>query len=287
MDIGAFINEHYISPIIMHEGYNPVNTLTYAIIAVICAFLIYKWLKREGIAVDRQFMLRILPFILLGSTLRVITDSIHSGAMQAYDGLMKPVYGIVLASHIYDYGFLTVTPGIYVVVGLFTIALIWISHRLRKPDLALAVAWVLFAVHFLMLVPLFANFAYAALILAIAGAIAGAYYTLKRNSNVPLHYLVVFSQALDGAATFVTLDIFNRAVGNMYVEQHVFANSLYALVGGTMLPFLVIKALLPIAIIHFLEKENDSDERGYIALLVIIFGLAPGVRDLLRLLAGT
>lgn len=287
MDISAFINEHYIEPIVQHEGYNPVNTLTYALIAVVCAFIIYRWLKSEKIEVNCTFIISVLPFILLGSALRVVTDSIDSGMMQRYAGFMRPVYDIVLASHIYDYGLLTVTPGIYVVIGLLTIALIWISHRLKKPSLGPTVAWVLFAVHFLLLIPLFVNFAYAALIIAIASVIAGAYYCIKRTSNVPLHYFVVFSQALDGAATFVTLDIFNKVAGKMYVEQHVFANSLYAAFGGSMLPFLIIKTLLPIAIIHFLENEKDSDERGYIALLVVIFGLAPGVRDLLRLAAGT
>ncbi|MEM0438075.1 MAG: DUF63 family protein [Candidatus Micrarchaeia archaeon] len=287
MDIGAFINEHYIEPILLHEGYNPVNTLTYAIIAVVCAFLIYRWLKSEKIAIDRTFIMRVLPFILLGSTVRVVTDSIDSGVMQHYSGFMRPVYDIVLASHIYDYGLLTATPGIYVVIGLLTIALLWMSHRLKKPGLGPSIAWALFAVHFLLLVPLFVNLAYAALIIAIAAAVAGAYYAIKRTSSVPLHYFVVFSQALDGAATFVTLDIFNKIAGNMYVEQHVFANSLYAAFGGSMLPFLIIKTLLPIAIIHFLEGEKDSDERGYVALLVVIFGLAPGVRDLLRLAAGT
>jgi uncharacterized membrane protein len=72
----------------------------------------------------------------------------------------------------------------------------------------------------------------------------------------------------------------------MYAEQHVVASFLSDFFGETMLPFLIVKILLSIGIIYFLEKEKNNNERYYIALLVIIFGLAPGVRNTLRLLCG-
>jgi uncharacterized membrane protein len=38
MDIGSFIARYYIDPIVYNEGYNVVNTLTYAIILGISLF---------------------------------------------------------------------------------------------------------------------------------------------------------------------------------------------------------------------------------------------------------
>jgi uncharacterized membrane protein len=87
-------------------------------------------------------------------------------------------------------------------------------------------------------------------------------------------------------STFVTLDVFNMLNEKMYAEQHVVASFLSDFFGETMLPFLIVKILLSIGIIYFLEKEKNNNERYYIALLVIIFGLAPGVRNTLRLLCG-
>jgi uncharacterized membrane protein len=48
-----------------------------------------------------------------------------------------------------------------------------------------------------------------------------------------------------------------------------------------------VKVLFSSAAVWIVETSDDRrDEKNYILLLLIIFGLAPGVRDALRLLAG-
>ncbi len=286
MDFGQLFNDYFVKPIVMHEGYNPVNTVTYAIIAVVAAFLIYKLFRKLGVEFNREFLVRVIPYILLGSTVRVVTDSITTGGMQAYTGLFKPVYDVILASHIYDYSFVSTSPGIFFVIGIFAIITMYYSYKSKNYDFGAKLAAALFILHLIVLLPLFTNIVFGALILILAAAIGAGYYGLKRTSTIPLHWLVVFSQALDGCATFVTLDLFNKSTGGTYVEQHVLANSLAAFGGGTMLPFLILKVLLAAGIVWVLEREKDSNEKNYIALLIIIFGLAPGVRDLLRLVCG-
>ena len=49
MQVGSmenFIYEYYISPIWDHSGYNVVNTITYAIIAIIAVYLLNKIIKK-------------------------------------------------------------------------------------------------------------------------------------------------------------------------------------------------------------------------------------------------
>jgi len=287
MDFGEFFNEHYIKPIVMGEGYNPINTVTYAIIAVIAAFLIYKLFRKAGVEFNKEFMIRIIPYILLGSTVRVVTDSIATGGMQRYEGLFRPVYDIIIASHIYDYGFITTSPGIYFVIGIFAIITMYYSYKSGKHDFGPSLAMGLFILHLIILLPLFTNIVFGALILALAGSITAVYLVVKRKSTIPLHWLVVLAQALDGSATFITIDVFNKSIAAMkYSEQHVLANSIFDMFGGSMLPFLILKVLLAAVIVHILENEKDQNEKNYIALLIIIFGLAPGIRDMLRLVCG-
>ena len=271
---------------IERTGYNEINTLVYAIIAISCAYLIYKTFTMKGIKFNQQFILRIIPFILLGSTMRVVTDSIDTGRMLSYQGFFQPIYEIILNSGIYNYGFITITPGIYVLIGLFTILAIYLSYHFKKENYGSYVALALFLIHLTILIPMFINILYGLLVILGATIIVGIYLHFKKTSNLETHWYILLAQTFDGISTFVTLDIFNALNGVKYAEQHVVAGFLSASFGETMLPFLIVKILLSIGIIFFLEKEKNENERNFIALLVIIFGLAPGIRNTLRLICG-
>jgi len=287
MPAGEFIEEHFIRPIIMHEGYNPINTFAYAVIAIACAYLIYRLFAGIKVAIDRGFMLRVVPYILLGSSMRVVTDSIDSGRMQGYEGLFRPIYDAVISSGAYDYGLITASPGIYVVVGLFAVITMYLSYKTKNFNLGSGIALALALGHLLLLAPMFMHIAYGIVIFAAAGGIAFAYWRVKRSSTVAMHWGVVLSQALDGSATFIALDVFNRIENGMYAEQHVLAGAIADAFGGSMLPFLLLKIALAIGVVWVLEKEKNANEANYIALLIIIFGLAPGLRNMLRIVAGT
>lgn len=286
MDFSAIINNYFISPMLEKTGYNEINTLVYAIIAVSIAYVIYKWFTIKKIKFDRNFILRVVPFILLGSTMRVVTDSIDTGRMLAYDGFFQPIYEMIISSGIYNYGFFTITPGIYILIGLFTIGAIYLSYHFKRENYGSYLASFLFILHLLILIPMFTNIIYGIMVLLGAGLIVGTYLYFKRKSNFEVHWYILLAQTFDGMSTFVTLDIFNRFNEKMYAEQHVVANVLSEMFGDSMIPFLIVKILLSIGIIYFLEKEKNNNERYYIALLVIIFGLAPGVRNTLRLICG-
>jgi uncharacterized membrane protein len=291
MDFWGFINSYFITPVYDRTGYNIINTLVYATIALFFAFIFFKILRKERVRMDEKFILGIIPFILLGSAVRVVTDAtggagIPNQFLQNSSALFG-LYGFVGSSHIYDYGFLTATPGIYILIGALTFLSVLFFNRIKRMDLLPLFALVLLLPHVILLLPLMRYWFHFLLIvlLSLIGLFAGKAFLerVKLRSGLS-QLLVVLSHSLDGAASYVAIDLFNNGTG--YFEQHVVSGALGTFF-GTMFAFYVVKVLFSSLAVWIVETSDDKrDEKNYILLLLIIFGLAPGVRDALRLLAG-
>ncbi len=278
--IDDFIYKYFIEPIWARTGYNPINTATYAIIALLALFLIWKCFKKCNINVNKNFIYNVLTFVLLGSTVRVVTDSIDAGALTT----ITPVHQVILSSHIYDYGYLTVSPGIYFVIALMlfvTMAILW---KIKKPELLGAVGLALWLPHFLILLP-FMGFIVHTIPVLILAAIP-AYLALRYFNNEILD-IILTAHALDNGAKFYTIDIFSKISGKAYFEQHV-VGGMIGQIFGTFFAFYVVKVLLAFAMAYVIskEKEMEENERNYISLAIMIMGFAPGIRSLIRLAVG-
>jgi uncharacterized membrane protein len=104
-----------------------------------------------------------------------------------------------------------------------------------------------------------------------------AVYSYFSNKLMPL---VVFAQALDGAATFIAIE-----VNGNYFEQHVFSNIIGQ--NSSFMFFYLFKILLSIVFVYLVDKEKMSDfDKNYLLTIALVFGLAPGVRDILRITFG-
>jgi len=267
MSIEEFIREYFFAPIEERSGYNVINTAVYAAIALLAAYIIFKALKRLGIKTDKRFAYSIVPFVLFGSTLRVVVDA-----------------------NILPYNYFTTTPGIYIVVGLITLATIFLLYSAKRLELLSYVGIALFLPSFILLLPLFKHLEFFTFILILASlgtALGNVIFNSLKLECTFLNRLVVFSHALDGAATYVSIDVFSKMRPISYFEQHVVTNALAQAFGGFWI-FYLVKVAFAIAAVYLLEKSSDvkEDERYYVMLLLVIFGLAPGVRDSLRLLCG-
>jgi len=276
-----FIYDYYVSPILSRTGYNPINTITYAVIALISLFVIYKLFKRFNIVVDRRFIYSVVPFILLGSTIRVVTDAIDAGNFSA----ITPIHQWILDSHIFDYGFLTVSPGIYLVISALLFATMFVCNKLKRSELVGWVGFVLWLPFFLLLLPLFKFWIYIVPILMLAAIPALIAFWLFKDD---IYAVMVGSQALDGAATFFILDYSKSLLGISYFEQHVVSNGLCTIF-GTCMTFYFAKVAISLAAAYILKTDKDAgqNEKYFIALVILIMGLAPGLRDILRMMAGT
>lgn len=205
------------------------------------------------------------------------------------------IHQIVLDSHVFDYGYLTVTPGIYVVTAALYLISLYASYKLKKPRLPIFVGLILWLPLFLLLVPFMRYAIYAIPVLALALIPTLLAWVLIKDD---LLVLIVAGQALDGAATFFVIDVFSKISGLGYFEQHVVSNAI-GQIFGTFFVFYLIKAGIALAAAYVLSKEKDEIpllrlfgrdivmDKYFIALILMIIGFAPGIRDMLRMVAGT
>lgn len=70
-----FFEKYFVNPIKYNTGYNPVNTLTYAIILGIATILVYKGLKKLKIKIDNAFFRALVPYMIFGAFTRALTDA--------------------------------------------------------------------------------------------------------------------------------------------------------------------------------------------------------------------
>ncbi|MCX6778395.1 MAG: DUF63 family protein [Candidatus Micrarchaeota archaeon] len=293
-----FFQEFFVNPIWERTGYNSVNTLAYAAIALVSAYAILSILKKEKVKIDSNFILAIVPFILLGSTIRSITDAVDRGAAEASRNALFGLVGRIVDSHVYDYGYLTVTPGIYVVIGLFTLACVLIFNRKWGMARMAQFGFAVWLTQILILAPMMKYWAYGLLVLTLAFlGWAIAYFVLRKNVSL-IPSLPIFAHALDGAATYVVIDIWNKLEPacyqgqRCYFEQHVLSRAIgdagsviFGAIGGMFL-FYLIKVGISAWAVSVVSEEKNAEMKNYVLLLLLIFGLAPGVRDLLTLVVG-
>lgn len=268
--IESFIDTYFTQPLAQPATtapYNPVNTLVFAALALAAAYMIFLGLRKLKIRVDEEFVKSLLPFIFLGAIVRVLVDA-------------AVLPRVVVIAGVTTYPF--VTPVIYILT--FIAAVVCIAIALYKPfrdfDTTMRLLGTILAVlAVLPLLPLFKHWLLLAQMIAMAAApVLLFYFAAKRFGGkaalVPM--LVVLGQAWDGAATFTGL-------GAGYFEQHVVGN---AIIAYSPFLFYLVKVVFGLVVAWLLSREKESEETTFVALLIIIFGLAPGTRDALRILAG-
>jgi uncharacterized membrane protein len=277
MDFQSVVSEYFLNPLLYPDSYPPYNafnTIVYAALALLSAFLIFKGLKKAGVKFDENFFLSILPFIAFASFLRVIVDA-----------QILPRRVAVLGINFFPF----VTPGIYVFGFLVTLACIALSLFLKKRGRnftktlgALGIALAITALAVLISLvskPLYlAPIAFLALLPLLGFELVSGKLGYKPRAS---SRFLVLGQSLDGAATLVGVSLAG------YAEQHVVANAIFSV--GTPVLFYLIKVCFAIAAAHYIRKEysgKDSEEEIYLTLLITLFGMAPGIRDATRIVAG-
>ncbi len=286
MALSEFIQQYYIDPIKYGTGYNIVNTLTYAIILIIAIIGVYKLLKKMRIKIDRNFFYAVIPFIALGSILRVYEDF-----LEATGSASGPL--VIVAADGTVRNLLLVTPLMYITIFLVTLFSLVISLLIQKfAKIEYNKMWfvigTVLSLFILLLIP-FKNFSGVAMIFGILLAIGIAIFAVKKYAQIKNNkiekllsnenYLLVMSQMFDASATFVALSFFS------YFEQHVLPSFFIDIFGPIALFFLKLPIIL--LAVYYIDKEvADNEKRTFLKMAVLVLGMAPGLRDTLRLGAG-
>ncbi|EHQ35821.1 DUF63 family protein [Methanoplanus limicola] len=277
--IGDFIYKYYVGPIVNGEAYTIVDTLTYALILILSVYLVYRWLERTGISIDRDFILAVIPYVVLGGTLRVVEDT-----------------GIIP----YPWYILLITPVIFFAIFFYAIIVLIISRTLeskgiiRRYTQGFAAGGIIAVIA--SLIPLVwygitqseIHISVMVIILAMAFASSAAVWLVIRYvfkwdfASDILYKLLIFGHLLDASATSFGIDLHEMA----YVEQHVVGSALIDAT-GTAFSMFGLKLVVVIPAIYILEmyrKEGNKALWHLIILAMIMVGMAPGIRDMVRMI---
>ncbi|MDD5472913.1 MAG: DUF63 family protein [Candidatus Methanoperedens sp.] len=279
--IWQYIYKYYISGVINDTSYNPVDTLTYAIVLGISLFGILKLLDKLDVKIDTQFIIAVTPYVLAGSSLRVLEDS----------NIFTP-----------PLRYLFVTPLIYFFVFAVTISLLTLAIYLeRKGKIKdyhaffgyAGIAWTVINIAALLAVGEVTNPVPAAAILALGVIATSVVYFISLRLDFTLltnklNISLLFVHLLDASSTFVGMDWLG------YYEKHVAPTFFIDMAGNYIAhPSLVmypLKLLVFIPVIYMLDNTSDNDkERKLIDLLklaILVLGLSPATRNTLRILMG-
>jgi uncharacterized membrane protein len=272
-DIGQFIDRYYISPIVNSgEGYNPVNTITYAIILGISLFAILKVMSVLKIRLDERFVISTAPYILLGASLRVIQDV----------GLLQP-----------PLSYLFITPLVYVLAFVITAAVLLtclaLQHRRLVNDYSKPYFWAgvagIVVVLALLSTKSFSRAWWAPIVIVLlASAFTGTVYLIARHFRWEfltnrLNVAILAAHMFDASSTFTAIDLVTG-----YAEKHVvpvfFINFTH-----TAAVMYALKLAVFIPVIYLIEKYFKDDPQLYYAIkfVLLVLGFGPGIRNTLAL----
>lgn len=281
----SFLTDYFLNPILQNGFFNPINTIVYALVLVVAVFLVFKLLFRMGIAIDRKFLYAVLPFIFWGSSTRVLHDA-------AFAGILSPALNAFYRSPIFP------TPGSYFITFTLAIIVLLVSLAVQrglkipywKPMLVIGVILDLINILLLPFSNFFALFLIGGLTLLWMGLFFGLSLFFKKGffQKRHVHLNKIFSKPnqfilgghfLDASATFISLTLYG------YLEQHVVPRLFFPVFGPISLFVLKIIVVIPVlwAIDTYAEDRNFKE---FLKLVVFILGVAPGLRDLIRLMVG-
>ncbi|MCD6414721.1 MAG: DUF63 family protein [Candidatus Diapherotrites archaeon] len=262
-----FLNYYFVRPLFDCSGYNIVNTLGFIVILAIIAIALKRVFEDKDVKFNKKMFWALVPFVFFG------------GALRALEDLMEAPLGCA-ARQANPWLLLLITPFIYLVLLVIVLALMLAAMRfskdwtktVRNVGIILAsLSWLLALVNGKNWVEFFSIIALA---LIVGGLTVLALKLAKRYSQAGA--LVVFGQSLDASATALAVGLLG------YGEQHVFTNMV---VGVSPYLFIPLKAMLAFLVVYAVDKEK-SNWKWLFLFLVLMIGLAPGSRDLLRILMG-
>lgn len=263
------------------SNYTVVQTILYALLVLLGLYLLYRWIRKVNIEISTPLILSALTYVLFGGLLRVVEDT----------GSIPDPWWILF-----------ITPQVYILTMVFAMIALFVSYLLQKKKLVISY------------VPVFAGIGTAASVLAFAylmwfgitdagatvdllillivlGIAAAAtallwaflrYVCRWKYVSHPMYLALIGSHFLDSSATGYALDLHPLH----YIEQHVVGSGIIELTGTAYSMFLLKLAVLvpSIWVLEKFRQEEGMETLWYLIIFaMIVVGLGPGVRDVLRM----
>jgi len=275
--VSGFINTYYIDPILHDEGYNIVNTLTWAIILGLCIFAVVKLLKKLDIQADNRFIASIVPFVLAGSSMRGLEDA---GAIQQ------------------PFSFFLITPIIYFVVFFITLGCLviakaisekWTGKSMETIFASMGTFWFLLNISVLLSIQTVVLPAVLIYILGLGTLITLFVYFIAKKIDFGiltdrLNISILGAHMLDASSTFIGVDMLG------YYEKHVLPSYLIDLTGTAFVMYpLKLAIFIPVLYIidtNFNEDDESRNLRTFVKMVILVLGLSPACRNTIRMFFG-
>lgn len=261
-----------------YGGYNPVDTMTWAIVLGVCLWNLLDGFRRRDIKLTRALTYSLVPMIIAGGTMRGLIE---------IDWLPAP------------WAYFFITPNIYFVFFFYTLAALflgfWIEGRTRgrfphwyatlaAGTLAVAITWSAWGWYVLhppagaiRWIALWEIFGYSAILTALLVALTWK----MKYARDSLYVLVLYGQIVDGMQNYI-------GISRGYTSKLMGPNFLSAIFGDAGL--LVGKIVIIVPILAYMkakvEPEQDDNTLQLILLAILALGLAMGFHGGVGLLLG-
>ncbi|WP_048811076.1 DUF63 family protein [Thermococcus gammatolerans] len=250
--VWKFFNQYFWEPMFTRSGYNPINTLVYALLFGLGVVYSYRYIiKPLKIKVDERLFWAVTPMVVFGATLRALVDG---GVLPQHPLLLTPgifftAFFLIVPALVAD-AKLKTYPKITIVWG--TILALWANYLL----ITHAKNWKpyeLTMIHTL-----------------ISWAIVLAFYKWRPFDKLYLY--AVLAHYYDMGSTVVGLHYYG------YREVHWIEHHLVQWFGAYIYyPWITV---ILIAVYYGLKYlVPDEEERRFWYLAIYVLGLGPAIRD--------
>jgi uncharacterized membrane protein len=235
-------------------GYNVCNTLVYSLLLIFCVYLVYVVLKKLKVKIDWKLALAIFPYVILGSSTRVLED-------------------VNLLT-----GFWFISPGIWVLFFCICFSVLIICIYLQRKlgveyyKLMVILGCILAAVP-LGLLP-YRNISRSLDVLIFYSIWAFVIYIIKWSLE---NKIVLGIHMFDASTTFIAVSFYG------FFEQHVLPRFLISITGP--ISFVILKfVIVGMALLLIDKYSRDREFNNFLKLCIGILGGATATRDFLRLI---
>lgn len=313
------------------SGYNIVNTVVYAITLLVALLGILEIFKRYNINMDRTLILSLVPWVILGGTLRSLEDA-YFFTQSISPFFISPVIYFTLGvsaifvlvldvslfplekQPLYVKAILMVPPvliSLYLspanrliifVIVICTLVLMYLYCAYKKHPYPLLTCYgtsvLLFTFFFItnhlitmegtrsmeIFVIMLLTSVSTITILFISKLMSSRYSSMK-VFLVALNPLIIFSHMLDASATYRGISAYG------YTEKHVLPALAIDIIGTPLVMYplkIAVVFLVVFSLDIWFREEMDEmpDVKNLIILVIIILGIAPGIRNMLRISMG-
>jgi uncharacterized membrane protein len=268
LNLTGWLYKYYVEPVVFDTGYNPINTVTWAIILGLMLYVILRFFRWIGLEISEKLVLYTIPYILAGASLRVVEDA---------NIVSKP------------FEYLLITPLIYFLVFSFTLTSLLATKKIGGENFFPYALTGLIWLGLNLAILISEGFKYPIIIpvVFLMGSIVTAciYLAAFRLQRLDflylrLNFIIIYVNMLDASSTYIGVDWFG------YHEMHVVPTLIINFVGTAAVMF-PLKILVILSVLSLIDQSlKEKNLRNLAKLALITLGLAPAFRNTLRLAMG-